>query len=617
MKKIIFLTLFLLSSIYINAQFYITRDDTIGGKTNKNLVITPTWFYSHLTDTYIDDDLTINTTKQITGKTLDLVKGSSIGLLGGATYTDDSRTDASEKRFYLASYHYTNAEEPLGVFFTRSTATNSYINIGSGSTLMNAPTVISLYTAANTTTVTGTETARIENNLFTSFVPFAGTSANFSNVVTVSRTGAGANNLRLINSSYNSTALALRAVDGTGSAFGFTLFDEVSNTSWLSFTYDGGAGNAKFKGSVFVGDTLNVTDYSSFHNRLDLYAHGDLTRRGFLGARGDIGTITSGANTDILLRSLGAILLGTSTNTTAGLMIDASNNSLFGGNISLSTGKSLTITNGSLNVIAGSSLNVYNYMYHDSDSNTKIGFPSNDNIDMYAGGARIFSADVNGVVIGENGVVSGLLTYIASNNNQFKISINSNDQEVHTGASGGINITGGGGSAYVAGFGVSTEGQSYFADAELNFGFTQNANYAGWINYRGYAYGSTQFRDLYIGNGKNSAIALFDGSDKSSNFYGNVVLSSGSSLFTDINGNLYTGNLRFRNKADDGWIAFADRNTSGSEAVYDLSNIGLVSAQNMTLDSLPTYADDTAAGSGGLTAGQFYKTSSGAVMVKL
>jgi hypothetical protein len=39
--------------------------------------------------------------------------------------------------------------------------------------------------------------------------------------------------------------------------------------------------------------------------------------------------------------------------------------------------------------------------------------------------------------------------------------------------------------------------------------------------------------------------------------------------------------------------------------------------RSVSLTSLPTYADDAAAGSGGLVAGQFYKTAAGAVMVKL
>lgn len=35
------------------------------------------------------------------------------------------------------------------------------------------------------------------------------------------------------------------------------------------------------------------------------------------------------------------------------------------------------------------------------------------------------------------------------------------------------------------------------------------------------------------------------------------------------------------------------------------------------LNSLPTYADDAAAGTGGLVTGQFYMTATGQVMVKL
>ena len=36
-----------------------------------------------------------------------------------------------------------------------------------------------------------------------------------------------------------------------------------------------------------------------------------------------------------------------------------------------------------------------------------------------------------------------------------------------------------------------------------------------------------------------------------------------------------------------------------------------------TITGLPTYADDTAAGTGGLTEGQLYKTATGQLMVKL
>lgn len=60
-------------------------------------------------------------------------------------------------------------------------------------------------------------------------------------------------------------------------------------------------------------------------------------------------------------------------------------------------------------------------------------------------------------------------------------------------------------------------GNSTYIDATygntINFAIDSNANNAGWINYRGYAGGTTQFRDLYIGDGKGNPIAVFDGSD--------------------------------------------------------------------------------------------------------
>ena len=59
-------------------------------------------------------------------------------------------------------------------------------------------------------------------------------------------------------------------------------------------------------------------------------------------------------------------------------------------------------------------------------------------------------------------------------------------------------------------------GNSTYIDATygntINFAFGNNANDAGWINYRGYNGGTTQFRDLYIGDGKGVGMAFFDGS---------------------------------------------------------------------------------------------------------
>ena len=48
----------------------------------------------------------------------------------------------------------------------------------------------------------------------------------------------------------------------------------------------------------------------------------------------------------------------------------------------------------------------------------------------------------------------------------------------------------------------------------LNGGYNVNAESSFWLNYRGYLDGLTQFRDLYIADGKSSSIAIFKGSTK-------------------------------------------------------------------------------------------------------
>ena len=64
---------------------------------------------------------------------------------------------------------------------------------------------------------------------------------------------------------------------------------------------------------------------------------------------------------------------------------------------------------------------------------------------------------------------------------------------------------------------TGSAGNSTYFDATygntINFAYGSNANNAGWINYRGYNGGTTQFRDLYIGDGKGNVLAVFDGSE--------------------------------------------------------------------------------------------------------
>ncbi|HEX2866102.1 MAG TPA: hypothetical protein VHO03_03620 [Ignavibacteriales bacterium] len=96
-----------------------------------------------------------------------------------------------------------------------------------------------------------------------------------------------------------------------------------------------------------------------------------------------------------------------------------------------------------------------------------------------------------------------------------------------------------------------------------------------YLNYRNYAGDtSTAFSDFSIYNGKAAAIVTFTGSTKVSKFYGDI----------DASATLYfRNNIKTINKAGTAWLDVFARNTSGTEALIDLSNIGTISAVSTTL----------------------------------
>jgi hypothetical protein len=86
---------------------------------------------------------------------LDIASGG-LSLVIGAENNSNARTNATAKLGRIGGYHYTNTEEPISVVLAESTLTASNITIGGGSGLMNAATSVQFYTAANTTTTSGT-----------------------------------------------------------------------------------------------------------------------------------------------------------------------------------------------------------------------------------------------------------------------------------------------------------------------------------------------------------------------------------------------------------------------------------------------------------------------------
>lgn len=73
-------------------------------------------------------------------------------------------TDATGKNVRIAARHYTNSEEPLSIIAANTNASTNEIYIGGGGPNFNAATRILFYTAANTTTTTGTEAMRINSS---------------------------------------------------------------------------------------------------------------------------------------------------------------------------------------------------------------------------------------------------------------------------------------------------------------------------------------------------------------------------------------------------------------------------------------------------------------------
>lgn len=87
-------------------------------------------------------------------------------LIGGDTIQlvlAENATDATLKSNRFGGAHYTNAEEPAAMLVVSSDAANNSLSIGGGTSAFNAATVIGFYTAANNTTVTGTQRASFDS----------------------------------------------------------------------------------------------------------------------------------------------------------------------------------------------------------------------------------------------------------------------------------------------------------------------------------------------------------------------------------------------------------------------------------------------------------------------
>ena len=104
----------------------------------------------------------IATTKVTQSGSLDLDSGG-ISLCIGGDENSSGRTNNTNKLNRVVTPHYTNAEQPMAMISGYSTSGANSITYGGGSGLTNAATQHIFYTAANTTTTTGTERMSINS----------------------------------------------------------------------------------------------------------------------------------------------------------------------------------------------------------------------------------------------------------------------------------------------------------------------------------------------------------------------------------------------------------------------------------------------------------------------
>jgi hypothetical protein len=129
----------------------------------------------------------------------------------------NTAADATDKAAQVVGAHYTATEETVQGIGIYSTATENLVAIGGGSALSNAASEVRLYTAANTTTTTGTTRLTISSTGTATFagqivgqagaaITGAATFENSGNVVPLTITNAGTANSFVVNDASGDTS---------------------------------------------------------------------------------------------------------------------------------------------------------------------------------------------------------------------------------------------------------------------------------------------------------------------------------------------------------------------------------------------------------------------------
>jgi hypothetical protein len=147
-------------------------------------------------------------------------------IIMGGSDGNGNRANNANKDGRFAGAHYVNAEEPVGIIRCTSGATANELHMGGGTSLVNAATQLSFYTAANTTTTGGTERLRIASNgqvLVGNYATHSSIHGNLEingndgiNISNAARTGTNGAQWRLIPHNGGGSLTNLRLYEGAG-----------------------------------------------------------------------------------------------------------------------------------------------------------------------------------------------------------------------------------------------------------------------------------------------------------------------------------------------------------------------------------------------------------------
>jgi hypothetical protein len=188
----------------------------------------------------------------------------------GTALFGENRTDATSKSSRIGSAHYTNSEEPLALIVGSSSTSDNIVTIGGGTSQLNASTRIRFFTAANTTTTTGSEAMRIDSSgrLLIGNTDGSYASANADNIVIGDRTSSAESGI-----TFGSTvASSLRFADSGTTQRGLIQYvhDDTVNTDYMNFyTANTEAMRIDSSGNLLVGTTSADNGDAGFEARSD------------------------------------------------------------------------------------------------------------------------------------------------------------------------------------------------------------------------------------------------------------------------------------------------------------------------------------------------------------